>query len=137
MGALLERGCNIQSTHIEFGQVNVPSNAMKPGKAREKWLKALFSAMQASTWCPNGEARQLLAQLRLTHASMSIGDAIQIGPGELYVIGLTSFFPIEQASLLLPPQFGGLDEDTTILSPDSRHNDGSESSEGDENEQSG
>merc|ERR1712232_154691 len=76
------------------------------------------------------------AQFRLTHASMSIGDAIQIGPGELYIVGLTSFHPIEQAPLLLPQQFGGLEEDPTILSP-LRHNEGSESSEGDENGQSG
>mmetsp|Transcript_59189 Transcript_59189/g.105192 ORF Transcript_59189/g.105192 Transcript_59189/m.105192 type:complete len:393 (+) Transcript_59189:198-1376(+) len=98
--ALLERGCTIQSTHVEVGQVHAPPR----GKSRQDWLKALFAAMQSSKWTPDGEARSLLVKRRLSHASMSIGDAIQIG-GELWVVGLEGFKQVKKAdaSLLLPP----------------------------------
>jgi len=100
--ALLDRGCTIQSTHIEVGQVHCPPG--KGGKARAQWLKALFAAMQASKWTPDGEARSLLVKRRLTHASMSIGDAVQIG-GELFVAGLAGFVAVKEGDRLLPPNF--------------------------------
>ncbi|CAE8599910.1 unnamed protein product, partial [Polarella glacialis] len=61
--ALLERNCTIQSTHVEVGQVNVPSSKEK---SRSEWLKALFASMQAAKWTPDGEARSILAKRRLT-----------------------------------------------------------------------
>jgi len=99
--ALLSRGCTIQSTHIAVGQVHCPQ---QNSKTRASWLKALFQAMQGSKWTPDGEARTLLAKRRLTHASMSIGDAVQIG-AELYVVGLGGFIEIKEATVLLPPNF--------------------------------
>mmetsp|Transcript_31203 Transcript_31203/g.79447 ORF Transcript_31203/g.79447 Transcript_31203/m.79447 type:complete len:360 (-) Transcript_31203:134-1213(-) len=100
--ALLDRGCNIQSTHIEVGQVNYPQ--AKNAKARTQWLKAVFSSMQASKWTPNGEARALLVKRRLSHASMSIGDAIQIG-SELFVAGLDGFVAVSESERLVPPNY--------------------------------
>mmetsp|Transcript_74904 Transcript_74904/g.211618 ORF Transcript_74904/g.211618 Transcript_74904/m.211618 type:complete len:419 (-) Transcript_74904:336-1592(-) len=100
--ALLDRGCNIQSTHIEVGRVHCPPG--KSNKQRGTWLKALFTAMQASKWTPDGEARSLLVTRRLSHASMSIGDAVQIG-GELYVAGLSGFIAVKEGERLLPPNF--------------------------------
>jgi len=97
--ALLERGCTIQSTHIELGRVHCPQ---KSGKSRSAWLQAVFSAMQASKWCPDGEAQQLLLKRRLSHASMSIGDAIQIG-GELFVVGMSGFVAVKEGVQMLPP----------------------------------
>eukprot|EP00930_Biecheleria_cincta_P098797 TRINITY_DN90445_c0_g1_i1.p1 TRINITY_DN90445_c0_g1~~TRINITY_DN90445_c0_g1_i1.p1 ORF type:complete len:396 (+),score=81.68 TRINITY_DN90445_c0_g1_i1:126-1313(+) len=104
--ALLERGCNIQSTHVEVGQVHFPASK---GKARMEWLKALFAAMQASKWTPEGEARSFLAKRRLSHASMSIGDAVQIG-GELFVADVNGFVAVKQGELLLPPGFIPLED---------------------------
>jgi len=98
--ALLDRACNIQSTHTEVGRVHCSSK----GKNREAWLKALFSDMQGCKWCPDGEAQKLLVSKRLTHASMSIGDAVQIG-SELYIVGLTGFMPVQEAVHLLPAGF--------------------------------
>lgn len=99
--ALLDRGCTIQSTHTEVGEVHYPQ--AKNAKARGAWLKDVFSAMQASKWTPDGEARSLLVKRRLSHASMSIGDAIQIG-GELFVAGLSGFVPVKEGDRLLPPR---------------------------------
>jgi len=98
--ALLDRGCTIQSTHIKVGQVNYPCGTNT--KSRGKWLTGVFAAMQASKWTPDGEARSLLAEKRLTHASMSIGDAIQVGR-KLYVAGLSGFIRIKEGNRLLPP----------------------------------
>uniref|UniRef100_A0A7S1PPC5 Uncharacterized protein n=1 Tax=Alexandrium catenella TaxID=2925 RepID=A0A7S1PPC5_ALECA len=100
--ALLERDCTIQSTHLEVGQVNCPPG--KAGKARGQWLKSLFAAMQATKWTPDGEARSLLLKRRHSHASMSIGDAVQIG-GELFVAGLAGFVAVKEGWRLLPANY--------------------------------
>mmetsp|Transcript_78708 Transcript_78708/g.176009 ORF Transcript_78708/g.176009 Transcript_78708/m.176009 type:complete len:384 (-) Transcript_78708:305-1456(-) len=98
---LLDRDCNIQSTHMEVGQVHCPPGK---GKARGQWLKALFTAMQATKWTPDGEARSLLVKRRQCHASMSIGDAVQIG-GELFVAGLSGFVEVKEGWRLLPNNY--------------------------------
>jgi len=107
--ALIERGCTIQSTHTEVGQVHAPPK----GKSRTDWLKALFAAMQASKWTPDGEARSLLVKRRLSHASMSIGDAIQIG-GELWMVGLEGFKAVKQADARLILPAGSVLEDDEV-----------------------
>lgn len=99
--ALLDRGCTIQSTHVEVGQVHCPQ--MKNSKARTSWLKDLFATMQASQWAPDGEARALLANRRVSHASMSIGDVVQIG-NELFMAGLSEFLPVKEGARLVPQQ---------------------------------
>merc|ERR1712113_978841 len=58
--------------------------------------------MQVSKWSPNGEARPLLMKQRLSHASMSIGDAVQIGR-ELFIAGLAGLVRIQEGTRLLPP----------------------------------
>jgi len=98
--ALLERGCHITSTHIEVGRVDCPVE--KTGKARTQWLKALFSALQTKQWSPNCEARLFLHKRRLTHAAMSIGDAVQIG-SKLYFVTLAGFTEVKDAANVLPP----------------------------------
>lgn len=105
--ALLDRGCTIQSTHIKVGQINYPA---KTAKERKDWLKNVFAAMQASKWTPDGEARSFLAERRLTHASMSIGDAIQVG-SKLFIAGLAGFVPIKESGRLLPPRAEPEDEE--------------------------
>lgn len=107
--ALLERGCNIKSTHMAVGEVNCTA---RPGKQRTQWLKDLFAALQACKWTPDGEARSLLVQRRLSHVSMSIGDCIQVD-GDLYIAGLTKFVQVKRSRELLPGMMssipGGLD----------------------------
>lgn len=113
--ALLDRGCTIQSTHIKVGQVHYPP--AKNAKARGQWLKGVFAAMQAAKWTPDGEARSFLAKKRLSHASMSIGDAIQVG-SELYVAGLSGFVPIKEGGRLLPPSAEPEDEEMIAEEPE-------------------
>lgn len=96
--ALLERRCTIQSTHVEVGRVHCDA---KNAKTKQTWLKGIFAAMQASNWSPDGEARGLMMKKKLTHTSMSIGDAVQIG-SELYVAGIDGFVAVKDAKALLP-----------------------------------
>lgn len=98
---LLERSANIMSTHVEVGQVHAPK-AKGGQKGRTPWLKAVFAAMQASKWTPDGEAKTLLAKRRISHASMSIGDVVQIG-AQLYVAGLDGFVVMKGQGLLPAP----------------------------------
>lgn len=110
--ALLERGCTIQSTHYEVGQVHSPHG--KGSKGRGQWMKSLFAAMQAAKWTPDGEARSLLLKRHLSHASMSIGDAVQIG-GELFVAGLEGFVAVKEGHRLLPHNYEPEDEEPEVV----------------------
>ena len=40
-------------------------------------LDDAFRRMQGENWSPNGEARELLRALGLTHTSMSVGDVLR------------------------------------------------------------
>merc|ERR1711957_171617 len=103
----------------EVGRVHCDARG---AMAKQVWLKAIFSAMQADRWSPNGEARGLMMRRKLTHTSMSVGDAVQIG-GELYVAGIAGFMRIKEATALLPP--GSFDDEPEL---DDREDD-SEASE--------
>jgi hypothetical protein len=39
-------------------------------------LEDVFEKMQGENWSPNGEARELILSLGLTHTSMMVGDVI-------------------------------------------------------------
>eukprot|EP00928_Gymnodinium_smaydae_P090259 TRINITY_DN74086_c0_g1_i1.p1 TRINITY_DN74086_c0_g1~~TRINITY_DN74086_c0_g1_i1.p1 ORF type:complete len:520 (+),score=132.45 TRINITY_DN74086_c0_g1_i1:140-1699(+) len=95
--ALLERNCTIKSTHVDIGRVHCPHTG---GKALAAWMKALFAAMQVTEWSPAGEARQFLAHRRASHASMSIGDCIQVG-NDLFVVTVHGFLHSKASHLLL------------------------------------
>jgi len=91
--ALLQGSClTISKTHVELGRVHYPPN--QNAKSKSTWLKSLFSALQTSRWCPTGEAFELLQKQRLCHASMSVGDAVQIGR-ELHFVTLTGFVSLD------------------------------------------
>jgi len=115
---LLRDSCmTIEQTHTEVGKVHYPPNQKR--REREKWLKSLFSALQTSKWTPNGEARKITQAQKLCHASMSVGDAVQLG-GELYFVTLTGFFSIPE-ELALPILEGLIPADLgayTVLEPD-------------------
>jgi hypothetical protein len=42
--------------------------------------------MQGEQWSPNGEARELIRSLGLSHASMSIGDVVEDEHGHFYAV---------------------------------------------------
>jgi hypothetical protein len=112
---LLEHGVSIQSFHVEVGHVHCPQ---QKGKARAAWLKSLFSAMQASKWTPSGEARAWLVKRRISHASMSIGDIVQVGR-ELYIACLDGFVAVEKGELFLPPGYEDVQDDGEEATEDS------------------
>jgi len=132
--ALRERQCNIQSTHVAVGRVHGPP--IKSAKQRGQWLKTLFGAMQAAKWTPDGEARQLLIKQRLSHASMAIGDCVQIGKSRLYVAGLTGFIAVKESQVLLPhDQELELDEEDEAEEEDDEEDDEEEEEEEEEAEE--
>lgn len=49
-------------------------------------LSRVFYEMQGEVWSPNGEARDLIKSLGLSHTSMSVGDFIENPRGDFYRI---------------------------------------------------
>lgn len=64
------------------------------GTVRSEEPEKLFHALQGEMWSPNGEARGLISSLGLSHTSMSVGDAIQIGR-RLLVCDMVGFIEVE------------------------------------------
>jgi len=115
--ALIESGFTIEQTHAEVGRVHFPPAAQKGEKQRTQWLKSLFSAMQAPKWSPCGEVRNMQVKRRLSHVSMSIGDAVQIGR-HIFVACLNGFVYVQESARLIPPGFECGDEDLELLEND-------------------
>lgn len=69
---------NISKTHILLGQIS------------ETDFDKIFSMMQGERWSPEGEARNLIKGLGLTHTSMSVGDVIEKGK-TLYMVDTFGF----------------------------------------------
>lgn len=72
---------SMKKTHILLGQIS------------ETDLDKIFSMMQGERWSPNGEARNLIKGLGLTHTSMSVGDLIQVGR-VIYLVDTIGFTEI-------------------------------------------
>lgn len=74
---------------------NITPKSMKKthillGSIAETDLDKIFSMMQGERWSPNGEARNLILDLGLTHTSMSVGDIIQVGK-VIYLVDTIGF----------------------------------------------
>jgi hypothetical protein len=50
--------------------------AVSDSDGRSVSRDAVFSAMQAEVWSPNGEGRNIIRRLGLKHTSMSVGDVL-------------------------------------------------------------
>ena len=55
----------LPSSHVHLCEIEAAS------------LSDAFWRMQGENWSPNGEARELLQSLGLSHTSMSVGDVLQ------------------------------------------------------------
>mmetsp|Transcript_36705 Transcript_36705/g.84464 ORF Transcript_36705/g.84464 Transcript_36705/m.84464 type:complete len:540 (+) Transcript_36705:61-1680(+) len=98
---LLDMKRGIDATHAKLGQVHCPLE--RTGEDRIRWLDVLFGALQMRKWCPLGESRELLSKKHLSHSSMAVGDAVQVGP-TLYLVTLAGFVEVEDAAAILPPE---------------------------------
>ena len=49
------------------------------GKIKAIDLDDIFLDLQGERWSPNGEARNLIRGLVLSHTSMSVGDVVKVG----------------------------------------------------------
>ena len=67
--------CGLEKTHVMVCTLD----ALDLGDA--------FRRMQGEVWSPNGEARELIERLGLTHTSMSAGDVIY--DGQIYWLCLS------------------------------------------------
>ena len=82
---LLPDANNLSKTHIKlgnFGGSNMVGNPMHKDQ--------VFTKMQGEFWSPNGEARDLITSLGLSHTSMSIGDII-VEDGRVYMVDRIGF----------------------------------------------
>lgn len=57
-------------------------------------LDPIFSIMQGEEWSPNGEARDLIKSLGLSHTSMSVGDIIEVD-GSVYLVDSCGFVTLK------------------------------------------
>jgi hypothetical protein len=65
----------------------------------EENLDDVYFFMQGENWSPNGEARQAIQDLGLSHTSMMIGDVIEdLDTGEFFMVNIFGF------SLLTVPE---------------------------------
>lgn len=56
-----------RATHVLLGDVSSTSP------------EEIYEALQGESWSPEGQARDLIQSLGLSHTSMSMGDIVQIG----------------------------------------------------------
>ncbi len=70
---LLPNPSSIEKTHVKVKTLN------------ETDPDIIYTEMRAENWSPNGEARELIGSLGISHISMSVGDIIQIGNKFLFV----------------------------------------------------
>jgi hypothetical protein len=54
-------------------------------------LEDVFYQMQGERWSPNGEARELIRSLGLSHTSMSVGDVIEDENGHFFMVDMIGF----------------------------------------------
>jgi len=54
-------------------------------------LDSVYTQMQGEIWSPNGEARQLIKSLGLSHTSMSVGDVIETPDGKFHEVDSIGF----------------------------------------------
>jgi hypothetical protein len=72
----------LERTHVRLKTLAMPATAT---------LDDVHSAMQGENWSPNGEARELIASLDLTHTSMSTGDVIVDEAGVAHMVESLGF----------------------------------------------
>ena len=59
---------------------------------KAEYLGELYSKMQGEMWSPNGEARNIIRLLGLSHTSMTVGDiALCLETGEYYSVEITGW----------------------------------------------
>lgn len=84
---------DLPKTHIKLG-----SMTGNPSLNSEDQIESIYMALQGDMWSPNGEARNLIRGLGLSHTSMSVGDIIVTNDGKLYFIdsfGYKELHPID------------------------------------------
>lgn len=80
-----------QDTDAPFESEYVPVMRLEERDMERVWMR-----MQGESWSPNGEAREAIESLDLSHTSMSIGDVIEnLDSGAKYVVARLGFERIE------------------------------------------
>lgn len=59
-----------------YGEEFIADNYIPVMTLYEETLDDVYYQMQGENWSPNGEAREAIEKLGLSHTSMSIGDVI-------------------------------------------------------------
>jgi hypothetical protein len=74
----------LEKTHILLGSV------------KERDMEQIFHWMQGEMWSPEGEARGLIQNKRLSHTSMSMGDIVKIGD-TMHMVDMVGFKKISES----------------------------------------
>jgi hypothetical protein len=77
---------NMEKTHVLLGEI-----------AGAGTLEQVWMALQGENWSPNGEARNLIERLGLSHTSMSIGDCIEVD-GRVMMVEFCGWGQVAQVS---------------------------------------
>jgi hypothetical protein len=86
----------------------VPQEWVKVKEVKATDLEEVFQMMQGEVWSPNGEARDLIRGLGLTHTSMSVGDFIEDEDGLCWKVqgcGFKYYDKIPQGQKISPRDF--------------------------------
>ena len=71
---------------------NFETNFVPVMRLDEENLEDVYFVMQAENWSPNGEARQAIEDLGLSHTSMSVGDVVEeIETGRQFIVDSFSY----------------------------------------------
>lgn len=74
---------NLAATHVNLGCIR--ATVVDDGVTEEVDLEEIFSLMQGETWSPQGEARNMLRAIGISHTSMSMGDIIEFN-GDVFIV---------------------------------------------------
>ncbi len=82
---------DLSKTHVKLGGIR--ANVVLDHND----LDPIFGVMQGEEWSPNGEARDLIKSLGLSHTSMSVGDIIE-ADGSIYLVDSCGFVTLKDGA---------------------------------------
>lgn len=82
---------DLTKTHVLLGGIKTSTNYL-PGEDMVQ-LEDVFTWMQGEVWSPNGEAREFIRGLGISHTSMSVGDIVETPKG-IFLVDRVGFIKL-------------------------------------------
>jgi hypothetical protein len=106
MGKMLYRAwyAKREGGYIPVAEIEIESS-VRDDSSVERELEEVFITMQGETWSPNGEAREYIKSLGLTHTSMSTEDIVEeVRTGKLFIVEYIGFKELDRDDTRLMPR---------------------------------